>query len=174
MGGWIDSQTVGDHISLVKHLSCRLQHFASKSVSRKCWGHQGQNYRPNTSNQISVSSFLCEEPERESSGSRRGWHSAGTQLCGRPAHVCAVDWVLILIGWDPVLVVQCFQHLRRWGQSYPSPLTARPIHHIDKQHRDHNQLVLGLMITKRGRKGANWKVQRDSTFSCGQLERCVE
>lgn len=117
----------------------------------------------------------CESSQNRSpNGSRQGWQSAGTQLCGRPAHVCAVDWVLILIGWDPVLVVQCFQHLPRWGQSYSSSFTARPINHIDMQQHDHNQLVLGLMTTKRGRKGGNCKVQRDGTFSCGQLELYVE
>lgn len=85
-------------------------------------------------------------------------------MCGRPVCVCAVDWVPILIGWDPVLVVQCFQHFPWCGQSYPRSFIDLPVSHIHRQQHNHNQLVLGLIITKRGSKGDNCRFKEIVPF----------
>lgn len=91
-------------------------------------------------------------------------------LCGRPACVCAVDWVPVLIGWNPILVVQCFYHFLWSGQS---SFIDRPINHIHMQQQEHYQLILGLIITKRRRKGDNCRFKEIVPFFCGQSDLYV-
>ena len=84
------------------------------------------------------------------------WHPAGTHLWGRPACVCD--------NCEPVLAVQHFQHLAWCGKSYPSSFIDRLINHIPMQQYNRNQLILGLIITKGGRKGDSCRFKEMRPF----------
>lgn len=139
---------------------------------RSAKSHQVQNYRCSTTQPNPTISL---SPSSSEKSQNRSMSCCSAELtlsrvhpCGRPACVCAVDQVSVLIGWDPILVVQCLHFL--W--SGQSSSIDRPINHIHMQQHEHNQLVLGLIITKRGRKEIIVGSKRQYLF-CGQLDLYV-